>query len=196
MNADALSFESALISVDRRLTIDRLSAASLLRRRPCQTRLSKHALAIPEALRLLAPQRGLIAIDSKALAPEVDLPFKCFVLIGIVPSAYGRTMLGKPTLPEMSNSDCLPGRAGGAERSSALDWPFWLGRQFVAQASAGFSLSYRTAFSSAIVAGRFEPVSDPGGAAFRLPSRRSRHGNKCPNRSPRQSRGISQPKLD
>jgi len=34
---------------------------------------SKNPPAKPEAFRLLAPQRGLIAIDPKTSAPEVDL---------------------------------------------------------------------------------------------------------------------------
>src|ERR1035437_4163494 len=63
---------------------------------------SKYPPAEPEALRLLAPQRGLIATgeSQKQVPPCAEHPGLC---------AQKRE---KCALPDLSNFCCLPGRAG------------------------------------------------------------------------------------
>jgi len=64
--------------------------------------MSKYPPAEPEALRLLAPQRGLIA-TAKAKQRRQQA----------IQRYQRRNCRDKHQLPETSNSYCLPGKAGG-----------------------------------------------------------------------------------
>src|SRR5271157_695085 len=67
---------------------------------------SKYPPAEPEALRLLAPQRGLIATAEKQKQLQRHEAREA--------TGFGKTKAtAGGILPEFSKFDCLPGRAGG-----------------------------------------------------------------------------------
>src|ERR1035437_1805677 len=73
-------------------------------------RLCKYPPAKPEALRLLAPQRGLIATgESKSKNKSKGLTVQTLL-------AQSRQNEGN-ILPELSNFYCHPGKAGGSPRA-------------------------------------------------------------------------------
>jgi ubiquinone/menaquinone biosynthesis C-methylase UbiE len=74
---------------------------------------SKYPPAEPEALRLLAPQRGLFAtVESKSNRNSKSHVMRAAQAM--------RTETAKSILPELSNFDCLPGRAGGSPYLNSL----------------------------------------------------------------------------
>src|ERR1039457_3698707 len=79
----------------------------------CRT--SKHPPAEPEAFRLLAPQRGLIATAQDA-SPRAKLGTVRSLrrVRQVALSSHWRAMRANPRFPELSNFYCLPGRAGGS----------------------------------------------------------------------------------
>src|SRR5271157_3367440 len=95
-----------------------------MRPRRCFAYTSKYPPAEPEALRLLAPQRGLIATGEKQKQLQRQR------LARQRASAKTKATAGG-ILPEFSKFDCLPGRAGGTpislERFSGLGFPVTVG---------------------------------------------------------------------
>src|SRR5271157_361077 len=84
-----------------------------MRPRRCFAYTSKYPPAEPEALRLLAPQRGLIATGEKQKQLQRQR------LARQRASAKTKATAGG-ILPEFSKFDCLPGRAGGTPISLAI----------------------------------------------------------------------------
>ena len=81
----------------------------------CKSRLrSKYPPAKPEALRLLAPQRGLTATDERQKQRQRRQRCSTMVFVKAKATATG-------ILPEFSKFYCHPGRAGGS--------PFWFRRR-------------------------------------------------------------------
>src|SRR5271166_4981674 len=74
-------------------------------------RKSNYPPAEPEALRLLAPQRGLIATDQS----QKQAQRTCAGIPDVLKT-------GRSTLPDLSNFYCLPGRAGGSLNGLERIW--------------------------------------------------------------------------
>ena len=71
--------------------------------------------AEPEAFRLLAPQRGLIATESQNLCARASVYCTALLIGGQdFRSAITQAASGKDGLPELSNFYCHPGKAGGS----------------------------------------------------------------------------------
>ena len=80
--------------------VENHSEDTALQRSRCR---SNYPPAEPEALRLLAPQRGLIATDQS----QKQAQRTCAGIPDVLKT-------GRSTLPDLSNFYCLPGRAGGS----------------------------------------------------------------------------------
>ena len=85
---------------------------------------------------MLAPQRGLIAIDPKTSAPEADLYLERFCTRRQSLSQHTvERCRANPRLPQMSNFYCLPGRAGGSPNVLVSLLSRCRGRRIVAPAT-------------------------------------------------------------